>query len=231
MKNILNDKPVFVLHGRMLESMKFVANKDIKDKTILDVGCGYGWCEVNFLERGARKIVGIEVSEEDLKTVKSNLKDKRVSFKVAGATKLPFKDNSFDTVVSWEVIEHIPKNTEDIFFSEVQRVLKKGGAFYLSTPHHAFFSTYTDPAYWLTGHRHYSRELLTKLGKMNNFKIKKIMILGGYWTMISLLNMYISKWIFRRQRFFNNFFVKKDDDDYRVVKKGFYNIFVHYVKN
>lgn len=228
MKNILDDTPFFVPHGRLLRSLKFVSSGDIKDKAILDVGCGYGWFEVDVLKRGAKKITGIEISEDDLKTVKKNIKDKKATFLTGSAIKLPFKDNTFDTVVCWEVIEHIPKDTEDIFFSEVYRVLKAKGSFYLSTPHHAFFSTYTDPAFWLTGHRHYTSHKLSELGKRHNLAVKSIHVYGGFWTVISLLNMYIAKWVFRRGRFFNDFFTRRDDEDYQ--KNGFYNIFVKYIK-
>lgn len=70
MKNILHEKPDFDLHGRMLESVLFVKDKDLKGKSVLDIGCGFGWSEVNFLERGVKKIVGTEISKDDLRTAK-----------------------------------------------------------------------------------------------------------------------------------------------------------------
>lgn len=45
---------------------------------------------------------------------------------------IPFRDNSFDAVVSFEVFEHI-ENVEE-YLSEVFRVLDDGGAFIVSTP-------------------------------------------------------------------------------------------------
>lgn len=72
-------------------------------------------CELNFLKRGVKKITGIEISENDLTTIKQNIKDERIVLKVGNATSLPFSNEVFDTVVSWEVLEHIPKNTEAIW--------------------------------------------------------------------------------------------------------------------
>ena len=134
MKNILLEKPSTDLHGRLKFSVAFVDDQAVKGKKILDIGCGYGWCELNFLNRGAKAIVASEVTEGDLETIKSNIKNSRVKFQVADATKLPFANSSFDTVVCWEVLEHIPPKTEETMFREVSRVLKPGGRFYLSTP-------------------------------------------------------------------------------------------------
>ncbi len=57
-----------------------------------------------------------------------------MSFLVAGAGDLPFPDGSFDTVVMWEVLEHIPPGTEPQAFAEIARVLRPGGRLHLSTP-------------------------------------------------------------------------------------------------
>jgi ubiquinone/menaquinone biosynthesis C-methylase UbiE len=45
---------------------------------------------------------------------------------------LPFKDSSFDCVISSQVIEHIPY--EEVLFSELQRVLSPGGTLIIGTP-------------------------------------------------------------------------------------------------
>ena len=51
---------------------------------------------------------------------------------VADACALPFEDESFDTVLAVEVLEHVA--TPDKMIAEVHRVLKPGGALLLSTP-------------------------------------------------------------------------------------------------
>lgn len=230
MKNILNEKPNKKLTGRLKFSTKFVSDKDVKDKKILDIGCGFGWFELNILSRGVKEIVGLEISSLDLKTAKENIKDKKVSFKIGGALKLPFKDNYFDTVVAWEVIEHIPKNTEHRMLKEVHRVLKKNGVLYLSTPYNSFFSTFLDPAFWLIGHRHYSKEKLIRLGEGCGFKVSEIYIKGNIWSLFALLDMYTSKWILRRRLIFGNFFEKKENEAYLPNKKGLMEIFIKYEK-
>jgi SAM-dependent methyltransferase len=49
------------------------------------------------------------------------------------ALELPFHDGSFDTVLAFEVLEHLPDSQR--FFSEVARVLAPGGCLLLTTPH------------------------------------------------------------------------------------------------
>lgn len=55
-----------------------------------------------------------------------------VEFKEGVVPPLPFADESFDCVVSFQVIEHIKRDKE--FVREVYRVLKPGGKFIVSTP-------------------------------------------------------------------------------------------------
>src|SRR3989344_1183574 len=227
MKNILMDKPETSLNGRIKFSTEFVNNSEIKDKRILDIGCGFGWFELNALKRGVREIAGIEITEEDLATAK-NIKNKRVIFKVGDAFKIPFKNNYFDTVVAWEVIEHIPKDTEEIMFKEVRRVLKKNGNFYLSTPYDSFWSKNFDPAWWIFGHRHYSKETLIKLGENNKMHVLRIEVKGKVWNLLNIINMYISKWIFLRRPLLETFFNNKEIIEFRY--DGFMDIFIKYKK-
>ena len=55
-----------------------------------------------------------------------------VEFVEAKVPPLPFADNTFDYVVSFQVIEHIPNDRA--FVAEVLRVLRHGGKFIVSTP-------------------------------------------------------------------------------------------------
>lgn len=229
MKNIINIKPTEKLHGRVLYNAVFVDEVDIINKDILDIGCGYGWFELNAYERGCNKIVGVEISNEDLQTARQNIKNSKINFLVDNATGLSFKERCFDTVVSWDVIEHIPKGKESEMFSEASRVLKRGGVFYLSTPLNNIFSNMFDPAWWLIGHRHYKKNDLLKFADKFGFKLEKIVLSGGMWGILWINNLYIAKWIFRRKPFFEDFFNKRQDGEY-LSGRGFTNIFVKFRK-
>ena len=230
MRNILKEKPIFALYGRFLESMNFVSDNDIKNKEILDIGCGFGWCEVNCLQRGVKKITGIEISRELLEETKDFFKDKRAHFEIADGLNLRFQNNSFDTVFCWEIIEHIPKNSENKMFKEVNRVLKKDGTFYLSTQYDLFLAKIFDPAWWLIGHRHYSFKQLEKFGKNNSLKVVDYRIKGRWWFILFILNMYFAKWVFKRKPFLEKLFIKKINKEFKNPK-GLTNIFVKFKKS
>lgn len=225
MKNIIEEKPTDKLHGRTLFNVNFVSDQDIRNKDILDIGCGFGWFELNALNRGCNKIIGTELTENDLDTARKYIYNEKARFAVAGATKLPFEDNSFDTVVSWEVLEHIPKGAEGEMFKEASRVLKRGGFFYLSTPYDSFFAKIFDPAWWLIGHRHYSKEKITNLAESCGLSVEEVAIKGGIWETVGMANLYIAKWIFRRRPFFEKFINRVQNIEYEK-KCGFTNLFI-----
>ena len=225
MKNIINQKPSDEQHGRTLYTTKFVLDSDIKNKEVLDIGCGFGWFELNALKKGCKRIVGTEITGRDLEVARDTLEHDGAYFKVGSAIDIPFPVKSFDTVVSWEVIEHIPKGREKDMFKEVNRVLRSGGAFYLSTPNRSFVSMILDPAWWLIGHRHYTKSKLTSLATTNGFRVGEIKIKGGWWEIICINNLYVSKWDFRRKPFFQMRGNLLLDKEYNSAG-GFTNIFV-----
>jgi len=224
MKNITEQKPTDVLYGRTRFAASFVDRKDIKGKKCLDIGCGYGWMELYLIGKEASLVTGTELDEKDLRTIKKYIHDTKIKSCVGNAISLPFSDKSFDTVISWEVIEHIPRDTEKTMFLEVWRVLKPGGVFYLSTPYFSW-STFFDPAWYLIGHRHYTKGKLLLLALKTGFHIGKVEIRGGFWEIVGLLNLYISKWIFRRGPLFEKALKEKLDNEWER-KNGCANIFI-----
>jgi ubiquinone/menaquinone biosynthesis C-methylase UbiE len=105
--------------------------KPLKGKTILDVGCGNGNTVLAITkEVGPNgKVVGIDISPEGIaeakrKAVELGL-EKVTEFRVADAEQLPFKDNSFDIVISECVVCLTPDKQKAL--NEKARVLKPGG--------------------------------------------------------------------------------------------------------
>ncbi len=90
-----------------------------KSGTALDLGCGGGWK----LFTTAGRVTGVDLSALSLKGA-STIYD---SVAVADLARLPFASNSFDTIVSSDVIGHIPLEYKDDVIEEVYRVLKPGG--------------------------------------------------------------------------------------------------------
>jgi SAM-dependent methyltransferase len=225
MRNILRDTPTRDLHGGPAFSRSFVADEDCRDRAVLDIGCGFGWFELIALDRGARSVAAIEVTERDLATAKEHIRDDRVDFRVASALDLPFDDSTFDTVVSWEVLEHLPPGEETRMFEEVARVLRHGGVFYPSTPFRDIRSRVTDPAWWLIRHRHYSRDQVGALANTAGLSMEVLLTRGGWWQAGAMANLYVSKWIFRRRPFFQEAINRRLDADWGQTG-GFTNVFI-----
>ncbi len=106
---------------------------DTDGKTILDIGCGYCFHTVR-LARSGLAITSVDFSEEALSHARVNV-DKagigeRVTLRQADATALPFEDTSFDNVLIWGVLMHIPEVKKAL--AEAARVLKPGGKLALS---------------------------------------------------------------------------------------------------
>lgn len=104
----------------------------ITGKKVLDTGCGLGYGAA-FMATYASEIVGIDY---DAETIEQNKKEyagvKNISFIQGSIPPLPFPDNSFDVVTSFQFIEHIHARKE--FTKECLRVVKPGGKVLITTP-------------------------------------------------------------------------------------------------
>ncbi len=103
-------------------------NKIKYKRPILDVGCGFGeFAGVCF----KRKVeVGIDISPRDLIMAKEGGKYKKLL--LADTRKLPFPKESFSTVISISVLEHVPD--VQLAIKEIFRVLKKDGLLIFTVP-------------------------------------------------------------------------------------------------
>jgi len=104
-----------------------------KGKRVLDLCCGTGWTS-NELSKVAVSVNAVDYSRESIDSAKNKYPKGNLFFKKMNALSLNFSDQSFDTVVSMEAIEHFSEIDGKKYLSEVERVLKKGGVFVGSTP-------------------------------------------------------------------------------------------------
>ena len=98
----------------------------------LDLGCGTGEFTAMLAQAGA-DVVGAEVAQAAIDRARRAHPELRfILVPVEGP--LPFDDGAFELVWASEVIEHIADTAR--WLSEVRRVLRPGGRFLLTTPHH-----------------------------------------------------------------------------------------------
>jgi SAM-dependent methyltransferase len=96
------------------------------NKNWLDVGCGTGaLCEVILDSASPRQVNGIDPSDGFVSFARHNVTDKRATFQVGDAQKLPVADGSFDAVVAGLVMNFIPDQSKAI--SEMKRASRPNG--------------------------------------------------------------------------------------------------------
>jgi len=97
---------------------------------VLDIGCGDGKKTIKFKSKiGSNNITGVDGVKKRLIAAKKCGVDKVFCFELEN--KWPLKNDSFDVIISNQVIEHIA-NT-DHFIKEIKRILKPKGYAVVST--------------------------------------------------------------------------------------------------
>jgi len=125
----------FVVEANRLEKARKIKTvledflgEPIKNKRILDIGTGNGEIADFFSIKN-------KVNSTDVLDQRKN-KHSGTIFRLVKSERLPFKDGSFDVVISNHIIEHV-KN-QKLHLSEIKRVLKQKGVCYLATPNRLF---------------------------------------------------------------------------------------------
>src|SRR3954469_17257551 len=92
------------------------------NSAVLDLGCGAGMLAL--LKRKGITLTGVDLSDECVGAARRNGYDETVRSTLDA---LPFKDASFDYVVSLDVLGHIPAEEKDAVLAEIKRVLRADG--------------------------------------------------------------------------------------------------------
>ena len=108
--------------------------KDIlAGKKVLDAACGTGYGTYT-LSQWANHVTGIDISAEAIDFCRENYQNRNLSYLQMSVADMKFEDQSFDVIISFETLEHIPYELQCDFLKEVTRVLKDNGVLIMSTP-------------------------------------------------------------------------------------------------
>ncbi|PIN91271.1 hypothetical protein COU57_01315 [Candidatus Pacearchaeota archaeon CG10_big_fil_rev_8_21_14_0_10_32_14] len=108
-----------------------ILKNEIKNKIVLDLGCGSGPFVKELYSLGAKKVYGLDLSPELIKIAKKE--NPSVDFVSGDAKKTNYKSYQFD-IVSSSLMVHYFKSPGPLF-AEVNRIIKKGGLFVFSMHH------------------------------------------------------------------------------------------------
>jgi len=137
-----------------------------KTNRILDVGCGNGFFLDVAKEQGW-EVYGTEYSEKAIEI----LKEKGIKSYKGELNIDDFKEEMFDVITSFEVVEHINNPVEEI--QKIKYFLRKGGVLYITTPNFNSISRYLLKENWnIIGYpehlTYYTAKTLTGLLRKNN---------------------------------------------------------------
>ncbi|MGC4900430.1 SAM-dependent methyltransferase [Micromonospora echinospora] len=129
-----DDESDFETAGARLTDMMIERVGARRGDRVLDVGCGPGRPGVRLARASGAELVGISISEQDVRLANERARvegvSDRVRFKHANMLSLPFPDDSFDHAMAFESIVHVPDRTAAL--REIARVVRPGGRIVLT---------------------------------------------------------------------------------------------------
>lgn len=106
---------------------------DLSGKSVIDLGCGYGWFCRAARELGALEVTGIDLSEKMLARAAELTNDAHICYQRSDLESIALEENSLDLVYSSLALHYLPElNT---LFGKVQKALKPGGSLVFSMEH------------------------------------------------------------------------------------------------
>ena len=181
LKSKLSETHNWLLHHNYLK--KIISIRSCIKGKVLDIGCGTK-PYLEYFSPNCELYIGLEKSNTIHGLDKVDI--------LADSLSLPFKNLSFDNLVSFQVMEHVPEPLT--FLSEAFRVLKPGGNFFFTTPF--MWGEHEEPFDYFRYTRYGIRYLAEKAG----FEVVEISPDSKYWTTAVLrFNYYLLR--FARGKF------------------------------
>jgi ubiquinone/menaquinone biosynthesis C-methylase UbiE len=99
-----------------------------RDAIVLDYCCGNGEDSLYLARNGAKRVIGIDISDISIQNCRARAADAqlsdRVTFETMDAESMTFSDNTFDLITEYGVLHHLEL---DRAMSELARVMKPNG--------------------------------------------------------------------------------------------------------
>lgn len=115
----------------------------VKDKIVLDAGCGSGYGTDFLASQGAKYILGVDISPEAIAYARAHYQQDNLEYRIMDVTAPEVGDKSFDAIIAFEVFEHL--RDQKRFLAEMARVLRDDGLFVVSTPNREVYRLRLEP--------------------------------------------------------------------------------------
>lgn len=122
----------------------------VKDKVILDLGCGEGYCSRELMRRGAKQVIGVDISTSSIAAAQAE-EDRQplgITYLSGDSTKIRKvlqnqnlameESGTFDTIVAVFLFNYLTIHEMLQCMKQVKQLLKPGGRFIFSIPHPSF---------------------------------------------------------------------------------------------
>lgn len=109
---------------------------ELAGKTVLDLGCGYGWHCKYAAQQGAASVLGIDQSHRMIEEAKHRNSANSIEYRVCGIQEFDFPCEAYDLVVSNLVLHYM--EDLDAVYRLIFRTLRPGGTFLFNIEHPTF---------------------------------------------------------------------------------------------
>lgn len=130
-ETVRQSKEAYLLYLRHLFSYEAAKVWLSPENLVVEIGCGEGY-GTQCLSQHVRHITGLDVDAAIIAYASEKYGSEQCAFSVYDGVTLPYEDQTFDMVVTFETIEHIKDDAR--FLAELYRVIKDGGQCLLTTP-------------------------------------------------------------------------------------------------
>ncbi|MDZ7859199.1 MAG: class I SAM-dependent methyltransferase [Candidatus Krumholzibacteriota bacterium] len=110
----------------------FFSLRSIKNKTVLDSGCGLGWGSYLICEL-PRELISIDINEKALSFARGTWDDSKLNFRKLSILEIDLLRRKFDVILSYEIIEHLAWKEGLRYLSQISGNLVSGGKLIMSS--------------------------------------------------------------------------------------------------
>jgi 2-polyprenyl-3-methyl-5-hydroxy-6-metoxy-1,4-benzoquinol methylase len=156
-ENKYDNEQFFQKYSQMLRSQKGLQGAgewselqkilpDFEGKTVLDLGCGYGWHCKYAADHGAQSVLGTDISHKMIEKAQTINSASQIRYECIAMEDLHFPKHSFDVILS-SLAFHYIKDFEPLIYN-LSQWIRPQGSFVFSVEHPVFTSYGTQDWYY-----------------------------------------------------------------------------------